>query len=245
MPPPINPATGRPYNIFCSGISMMADGRVLITGGVSKPYTAKGDGWRGLDRTFSFDPFTERWQEHERMRGARYYPSQLLMSDGRTFVIQGTDDSGLERDNLDLEVFDPSKPLGQEIDLFGTLPTWARGDFYPHLFWMPSGRSMVAGPYPADSWFLQHGGTAGEALGLGFQAIDAANPAAVRTYGSAVLLPVGSNDTTGEVVQYGGADDTVRWPHLATGTSQSYSEATGRWHPISAMRRSGRSCEWS
>ena len=229
VPPPTNPATGRPYNIFCSGISMMADGRMLITGGVLKPYTGPGHGWRGLDTTFTFDPFTERWQEHERMREARYYPSQLLMPDGRTFVVQGTDDSGDERDNLDLEVFDPSKPLGQETDLFGTLPTWARGDFYPHLFWMPSGRGMVAGPYPADSWFLQQGGTGGEALGLGFRAIDAANPAAVRTYGSAVLLPLGPDATTGEVVQYGGANDRVARPHLATETAEGYSEVTGRW----------------
>ena len=28
------------------------------------------------------------------------------------------------------------------------------GGLYPHLFWMPSGRVMVAGPNQADSWFL-------------------------------------------------------------------------------------------
>ncbi len=53
--------------------------------------------------------------------------------------VQRTDESGYDRDNLDLELFDPAQPLGQEVEVFGTLPTWARGDFYPHVFWMPSG----------------------------------------------------------------------------------------------------------
>jgi hypothetical protein len=224
--PPINPATGRPYNIFCGGISMLADGRVLVTGGV----LGNIDGyWQGLDETFTFDPFTERWQRHERMRHGRYYPSQLLLPDGRTFIIQGSDEVGRGADNLDLELFDPAKALGAEVDLIGTLPTWARGDFYPHVFWMPSGRGMVAGPYPADSWFLESGGTGGEALGFGFRAVDAANQRLVRTWGSGVLLPLSHDQTRGEIVQYGGADDTGAKPHRAVASAEGYSEATGSW----------------
>lgn len=90
---------------------MLADGRVLVTGGVLQTYTTgdarRGEGWKGLNRTFTFDPVTKQWQEHEQMRKGRYYPTQLLMADGRSVVVQGWDESGFQRDNLDLELFRP------------------------------------------------------------------------------------------------------------------------------------------
>ena len=33
VPPPIDPVRGLPVNLFCAGISFLADGRVLVTGG--------------------------------------------------------------------------------------------------------------------------------------------------------------------------------------------------------------------
>ncbi|MBA2636778.1 MAG: hypothetical protein H0U79_00900, partial [Solirubrobacterales bacterium] len=90
---------------------MLADGRVLVTGGVLQTYTTgdarRGEGWKGLNRTFTSDPVTKQWQEHEQMRKGRYYPTQLLMADGRSVVVQGWDESGFQRDNLDLELFRP------------------------------------------------------------------------------------------------------------------------------------------
>ena len=40
--------------------------------------------------------------------------------------------------NRQVELFDPSKPVGQDIDLLDReLTTTQDGDYYPHMFWMP------------------------------------------------------------------------------------------------------------
>ncbi len=74
MPPPIDPRTGRPANIWCSGISFLADGRILVTGG-TKEYDSRGTSYTGLQHVYTFDPRTRTWQRHEDMRQGRWYPS--------------------------------------------------------------------------------------------------------------------------------------------------------------------------
>ena len=102
IPPPVNPDTGERTNIWCSGISFLADGRVLAMGG-NLGYTPD---WRGLQRAYVFDPWTETWTEVGRMRYGRWYPTQTLLPDGRTLVMQGYDETGSRSYNRDVEVFD-------------------------------------------------------------------------------------------------------------------------------------------
>ena len=45
------------------------------------------------------------------MREGRWYPSQNLMADGRTVILDGIDSSGSGRTNQDVEVFTPSADL--------------------------------------------------------------------------------------------------------------------------------------
>ena len=82
------------------------------------------------------------------------------MPDGRTFIMGGLDESGNRRvKNEDLELFTPPRTarragpislLGPE-GVLGNAGMPPIGDYYPHLFWMPSGRGLVAGPYTNDS----------------------------------------------------------------------------------------------
>jgi hypothetical protein len=59
--PPINPDTGKPVNIWCGGQSMLADGRILVTGGNYR-YQQTGYSYRGLKRIYTFNPFNETWR---------------------------------------------------------------------------------------------------------------------------------------------------------------------------------------
>ncbi len=82
--PPIDPATGRPANIWCSGTSFLADGRVLVTGGNLPVLRLPGAQYAGLNHVYTFNPWTETWTRQPNMAHGRWYPSQMLMPDGRT-----------------------------------------------------------------------------------------------------------------------------------------------------------------
>jgi hypothetical protein len=159
-------------NIWCSGQSLLPDGRVLITGGNGK-YSEDlnhdgdtddpGEWYHGLDTVAIFDPFAFDRGENpwtvlsERMSHGRWYPTQVLLPNGKTLIFSGLTEHGDHDNNPDVEVFDPSKPVGSQIDVIGTRGTAGappNGDAYPHVFVMPTGNVMLTGPRPQDSWLL-------------------------------------------------------------------------------------------
>ena len=159
LDPPTDPNTGKPTNIWCSGISILADGRALVTGGnLGDPSLDL----TGLNTVFTFDPWTKQWKREQPMRQGRWYPSQLRMPDGRSIIMSGhtapgdPDYSGSFR-NTDIETFSPDGSLERD-DLRLNQPG-APGvtGLYPHLAWMPSGRALVSGPENADSWYYNPG----------------------------------------------------------------------------------------
>lgn len=135
--------------LYCSGESMLPDGKILLVGGNGRwPTDATGDDFLGLNITYTFDPVTRRWARQGDMRQGRWYPSQVLMPDGRTVVLGGYNElepGGLF--NTDLEIFGGGafdyQPQGDR-----------RTALYPHLVLMPSGKVLLAGPARGDSGLL-------------------------------------------------------------------------------------------
>jgi hypothetical protein len=207
--PPIDPTTGQPVNIWCSGNSLMADGRVLVTGG-NLMYTVESPGQKfaGLNHVYTFDPFTERWKRQPDMQHGRWYPTNLLMPDGRSLIMGGLDERGFGDKNEDLELFTPSRSRGGRgrVSLLGGSGVLGDpgqppvGDYYPHLFWMPSGRGLVAGPWTSDTWWFS---PLGNPPRLRWK--DLGNSSQSRVWGTAVMLP-GGPDGSHQVEQLGGSD---------------------------------------
>lgn len=196
IPPPVNPDTGERVNLWCSGISFLADGRVLATGG-NLGYTPD---WRGLQRAYVFDPGTETWSEVGRMHGGRWYPSQVLLADGRTLVMQGYDETGTQTTNRNVDVFDPGTGQFSLVGQLGTPGAPPVGEYYPHTFLMPSGRVLVAGQWRYDSWLLNRPGS-----DLSWTDIPHPRPTFQdRQWGTAVLMPGGAAGST-RVMQLGGS----------------------------------------
>lgn len=157
-PPPIDvdgDGDTEPTPIFCSGQSLLSDGRVLITGGnAAFPDGETYTGEAGLKTAFVFDPFTETWARQEDMRRGRWYPSQVLLPDRRTMILGGlTDDKPAGVTNTDLETFEPGAQ-----DHPGTFDHHPSGDrstaLYPHLFVVPGGDVLLAGPGSRDTGIL-------------------------------------------------------------------------------------------
>ncbi len=155
--PPILPETGKPANIWCSGISFNADGTILVTGG-NLDYRPD---WKGLDTIYTFNPFTETWTYEGRMADGRWYPTQQRLPDGRTVIMSGYNKSGTPAYNNDIEIYDPAKPAGSRIYKVasrthgGNATQPPTGGLYPHNFLMPSGNVLVAGPFVEDSWYFR------------------------------------------------------------------------------------------
>ena len=104
-----------------------------------------------------FDPGTETWTELPRPSGSdgRWYPTQVLLPDGRTLVISGFKDDAPGRVLNDAhEIYDP------DTNSFTLLETPAQRrstDLYPHLFTMPDGKVLLAGPNRGDSAIVRSG----------------------------------------------------------------------------------------
>ena len=94
--PPINPDTGKPYNLWCAGQTLLPNGDVLVAGGNKRydapttPYTP----FEGLNAVLTFNPFSETWTVQPRMAHGRWYPTLVKLPDGRVLIIGGYDETG-------------------------------------------------------------------------------------------------------------------------------------------------------
>jgi Domain of unknown function (DUF1929)/F5/8 type C domain len=239
VPPPNwrDPKTGKvgPANIFCAGATLLSDGQVLVVGGNLEYDNAKWY-YKGLKKAYTFDPWTERWTEQPDMRHGRWYPTAVRMSDGQTMVVAGYDEknhtdasSGY---NKDIELFTPPARrggkgrwslLGQE----GLDGAPFLDEPYPHLFDLPSGRVLAAGPHHvADTWFMDEPGAFPT-----FNWGEAPDMLRDRYYGNAVLLPGTPTAGSTRVLEIGGTD--IGKDDKASATSEVFDEAKEQagWKP--------------
>ncbi|HEX8002919.1 MAG TPA: galactose oxidase-like domain-containing protein [Mycobacteriales bacterium] len=139
-----DPATGatRPVPIpgtddmVCSGMAMLADGRLLLNGGHAQ---SGAELWNGHAVTWLFDPFTETWTRGADMKDGRYYPAAITLGDGSVLASNGNDDGGE----------DPYTTERWNGTTWERLPgTPPRMEFYPRLHVLPDGRVVSAGQDP-------------------------------------------------------------------------------------------------
>ncbi len=71
------------YNLFCTGHSAIADGRILVTGGHVQ------NGW-GLDDASYFNPVSKTWTRLPDMNNGRWYPSSTTLANGDVLVASGS-----------------------------------------------------------------------------------------------------------------------------------------------------------
>ena len=200
--------------LFCSGQSLLPTGEVLATGGTLEYPVYADNGstvsdFKGLDRAFTFDPWTLGWREQPRMRKGRWYPTQAMLADGRIAILAGWDEAGAPTDNPDLEVFTPASVRGGR----GTMTRYPTSErpatsYYPHLFTMPDGRLLLGGSEPGESALLDPArlSAAGPTAWTELPDLEAE----YRFSASAVLLPAGPAGSSrvailGGLVNEGGA----------------------------------------
>ena len=199
-----NPANGNftsaptPSVIFCSGHSLLADGRLLASGGNSDPNV----GANGIPDNTIFDPVTERWSRAAPMRYARWYPTNTTLANGDVLILAGRDLAGV---NVREHEVWSNGALRRLTTAQLALP------LYPRAFLTADGRVYLAGE-TRSTRYLNPSGTGSWTLGP-------SRLYGARDYGSAVMyedgkiLYVGGGRTTNtaEIIDLNAATPAWRW----------------------------------
>lgn len=120
------------HDLFCSGHSLLADGRLFVAGG----HISDG---HGQPYAAIYDPFEDFWTAVPEMNAGRWYPSAATLADSTVVVLAGDDENGA--DNRLPQIFRPASGDWRELATAElTLP------YYPFLFQAPDGAAFVAGP---------------------------------------------------------------------------------------------------
>jgi Domain of unknown function (DUF1929)/Kelch motif len=208
-----DPAAGLPSSaptimpdtmIFCAGHALMADGRLMVSGG----HKAND---RGLDVTNIFDPSTESWVAGlPKMAAGRWYPTVTTLPDGRMVTVAGQDSHSVV----------VTIPEVWENGAWVQLPGAGNVElpYYPRNFIDPlDGRVFMAGERRTSLWLDVDGSAAG---GRGSWTTGPTHQYAFnRDYGSAVMYE------SGRILYVGGGGD-LGWdtPDQKTGAPTATAE---------------------
>jgi len=216
------------WDMFCNGMSIMQDGRVLINGG-TKGYGSlavvgiNGEiPFTGLRNTSIFDPGTESFIDVAPSAHGRWYPTVTELNDGRMMTTSGLNDTDGNNNNTS-EIWD-GQQWGAEIPGDPHIPDFPEFGFplYPRMHLLPSGHVFYSAPSSAtldfnpssQAWTL-----------VAWTSYPGPNdPNGERIYGTSVLLPLTpQNNYSPKVMIMGGdnpATDTTELIDLSPAGTQ-------------------------
>ena len=174
------------HNMFCPGTANLADGRILVNGGIDSTFTSM------------YSSATDSWSVGQKMNIGRGYEGDTVLTNGEVFTVGGSWSGG--EGGKDGEVWNVTNGwrrtpgiLASAIltnDAFGI----NRSDNHPWLFTVGEGKVFHAGPSKQMNWFNTSG--SGSSLFAGFRGDDDHS-----MNGNAVMYDVG------KILKVGGAPD--------------------------------------
>jgi galactose oxidase len=141
--------TNTTHNMFCPGTSMLADGRVLVSGGDDSH----------TDATSIYNFATDSWSKGAAMNHQRWYNVTATLADGRAVTFGGnrtTNDTG------DGEVYNPSSNSwtflsGFKLASMLSSAPMNRSMEHPRMFLIPDGHIFAPGPTPNMQFYSVSG----------------------------------------------------------------------------------------
>ena len=130
------------FNLFCSGHTLLPDGRLFVAGG------HKTKAYEGLKITRLLDPLAGTWAAGPDMSRARWYPTTTTLADGRVLIVSGDE---ITQGGPNTPFIAPSDTIPEIYDpatnAISAMPSAARRmPLYPFMFLAPDGRVVDAGP---------------------------------------------------------------------------------------------------
>jgi len=200
------------WDMFCNGMVVMPDGRPFVMGG-----TVQYDPFYGQARTSAFNPTTGNFADQQSMADGRWYPTGLVLGDGRVMVFSGLGLTG--NTNTTVEFYTMGKGWSQPFNAPWTPP------LYPRLHVLPNGNVFYSGSTTSSALFNPSNET-------WTQNVASTIYSGTRTYGSSVLMPLTpANGFKPRVMIFGGGspatttteiiDLSVASPKWASGVAMS------------------------
>lgn len=197
------------WDMFCNGMSIMQDGRVLINGGTKAYGSLAVVGvtgelpFTGLPNTSIFDPGTESLVDVAPTAHGRWYPTVTELNDGRMMTTGGLNDSDGNYNNTS-EIWDGAN-WSAEIAGNPNIPNFSGFGFplYPRMHLLPTGHIFYSSPSSATLDFNPSTQVWTLVAWTNYPGLN--DPNGERTYGSSVLLPLTpQNNYSPKVIIMGG-----------------------------------------
>jgi hypothetical protein len=208
---PIGTENGQYTDFFCSGMNIMSDGRVLVTGGLNgvPPYPDYG-----ISAVEIFDPLTSTWTAAAPMNSSRWYPTNVELPNGETMVLSGSNAAATGLVGP-IEEYNETKNTWTVLKTTANIPAFV--ETYPRMFVTTAGKVVMAGQLQTTRQFdpiKNLWSTIGSML------------YGNRAYGSYALLP-GLN----QILAVGGhnALSLCTVPACSTNTSEIFDLTTNTW----------------
>ncbi len=178
------------WYMFCNGMTALADGRILVSGG-----TIQDNPFLGSPKVAIYDPATNTFTETQSMAHGRWYPSATLLSDGRVMVFSGLNETtGATNDTV--EIYTVGSGWSTQYTAPFTPP------LYPRMHLLPNGKVFFSGSTPTSYTF--------NPSTQAWTTVANTKSGITRTYGSSVLLPLTpANNYDPKVIIFGGGQPTA------------------------------------
>ncbi|GIU57077.1 hypothetical protein NicSoilC12_28260 [Arthrobacter sp. NicSoilC12] len=193
----VSPATvvNTGHDMFCPGVSILADGRIMVSGGANS------------SKTTIYNPVTNAWSSGPDMKIARGYQSNVTTSTGEVFTIGGSWSGGIGGKNGEIWSAAGGWRTLPNVPVDSILTADPRGgyrsDNHAWLFATSGGRVFQAGPSRQMNWITTTGTGSITSAGLRSDSPDAMN-------GDAVMYDVGKILTVGGATAYDNGIATAR-----------------------------------
>ncbi|MFJ6755598.1 discoidin domain-containing protein [Streptomyces sp. NPDC091273] len=201
------------HDMFCPGIAMLADGRVLVTGGSN------------AEKASIYDPATDAWSATTSMNIARGYQAMTLLSTGEAFVLGGSW-SGAAGDKAG-EAWSPDTRTWRKLPGVSAVPALTadpagpyRADNHMWLYATSGGKVLQLGPSKQMNWISTTGQGGITAAGTRADSQDAMT-------GNAVSYDIGKLLTLGGSPAYQNSPATRRAYTVSVSGSQAQAARTG------------------
>ncbi|MER5889473.1 discoidin domain-containing protein [Streptomyces sp. NPDC001941] len=202
------------HDMFCPGIAILTDGRVLVTGGSN------------AERASIYDPATDAWTSTSNMNIPRGYQAMTLLSNGEAFVLGGSWSGG--EGGKDAEVWSPATGTWRKLSGVPVTTTMTadprgpyRADNHQWFHATSNGRVLHLGPSKQMNWITTTGNGSITPAGTRADSADAMN-------GNAVAYDIGKLLTLGGGTAYENVDATNRaYTVDASGGGQPVAARTG------------------